>query len=112
MIKQPSWAKHTYPSLIGWRTDKELIKSQRFTQEQVDEWNDANRSTSKALNEDVIIDETPEVVAEPEVLTEAPIVNTPLADMTANEKTNVLTDKKPKSKPKGVKKWLNKLKKT
>ena len=40
MIKSPSWCKDAVPSTKGWHHPRtcELLKSQSFTQEQVEAW--------------------------------------------------------------------------
>lgn len=39
MIKRPHYAKDAHPTQQGWVNSKgELIKSQRISQEQIDEW--------------------------------------------------------------------------
>lgn len=50
MIKQPNWAKDTHPTQEGWVNSKgELVKSQRITQQEIDEWYGAN--TKQMLHE-------------------------------------------------------------
>jgi len=67
MIKAPNWAPYATPSTRGWHgKNGELLKSQALTQEQVNEWNNANTV----------------------MLTEAP-VSKPLESMTATERALV-----------------------
>jgi hypothetical protein len=50
MIKAPSWCKDAVPSTKGWHHPRtcELLKSQSFTQEQVDEWHGPKKKPAKS----------------------------------------------------------------
>lgn len=49
MIKAPSWCKDAVPSTKGWHHPRtcELLKSQSFTQEQVDVWHGPKKKPAK-----------------------------------------------------------------
>lgn len=56
MIKAPSWCKDAVPSTKGWHHPRtcELLKSQSFTQEQVDEWHGPKKKPAKSKPEPVV----------------------------------------------------------
>lgn len=39
MIKRPSWAKGAHPTVNGWVKNGELLKSQKISQKDIDEFN-------------------------------------------------------------------------
>ena len=58
MIKAPSWCKDAVPSTKGWHHPRtcELLKSQSFTQEQVDAWHGPKAKPAKAKSEPVVVE--------------------------------------------------------
>lgn len=58
MIKAPSWCKDAVPSTKGWHHPRtcELLKSQSFTQEQVDAWHGPKAKPAKAKPEPVVVE--------------------------------------------------------
>lgn len=72
MIKAPSWCKDAVPSTKGWHHPRtcELLKSQSFTQEQVDAWHGSKKKPAKKPDLTVVepVQETPYIfeVKDPE----------------------------------------------
>ena len=58
MIKAPSWCKDAVPSTKGWHHPRtcELLKSQSFTQEQVEVWHGPKAKPAKAKPEPVVVE--------------------------------------------------------
>ena len=79
MIKPPNWCLYAVPSPRGWHHPRngELLVSQRFTQDEIDEFNGVVAEPEPVVEE---------VVYEaPQMLHEAPVGNKSLEDMTKNE---------------------------
>ena len=73
MIKAPSWCKDAVPSTKGWHHPRtcELLKSQSFTQEQVEAWHGPKKKPAKKKPELKVVEpaqETPYIfeVKDPE----------------------------------------------
>lgn len=80
MIKPPNWCLYAVPSTRGWHHPRngELLVSQKFTPEQVDEFNGVVPAPVHPVVEEVIHEE-------PQMLHEAPVGNKSLEDMTKSE---------------------------
>jgi len=100
-ISPPKWAKNAVATLRGWVVGNELVKSQKFTQDQVDEFNGV-----KADPEPVIVEPTPVLVADvveaaPEPIMEAPSVD--LSSMTKAQLVQYAADNNIEVDPKSTK---------
>lgn len=97
MIKRPAWAKDAVPTERGWVRGKELLTCRRHTPEEIAEWYAAQGQTEvktvekavvkkekkpRAKKVKTVIEKTKE---EGQLLTEAPISNTSLGDMTTTQ---------------------------
>lgn len=76
-IKAPGWCPKAIPTLRGWKHHKtpEILKPAKLTQAQIDEWHGITP-------EPVVENKT---VTEPTMLTEAPVANKSLEEMTKLE---------------------------
>lgn len=98
MIKQPLWAKGSVPTERGWVRGKEVLTCRRHTPEEIAEWYAAQQP--KAAIAKVVakvvekekkvrtkkVKEVKETTAnQGQLLTEAPISNTSIGDMTTTQ---------------------------
>lgn len=70
-IQQPIWAKDAIPTLRGWERNGELLVSRKHSQQELDQY---FGNTIEPIVENFI--------AQPVLITEAPINNISLEDMT------------------------------
>jgi len=63
-IKAPNFCKNAVPTLKGWCHPKtgELLKSQRISQEDINEWNKVEEPTVVVVEEPPVVTETPPAV--------------------------------------------------
>lgn len=62
MLKAPKWLKDAKPTTLGWThpVSGELLKSQRFTAEQVAEWHDDKNPPAAPVIESPVEEPSPE----------------------------------------------------
>lgn len=76
-IQAPNWCKDAVPTERGWERNGELLVARKHRQDELDEYFGVSQPV---IEEPAVVEE--EVEIEVELLTEAPISNVSLADMT------------------------------
>lgn len=76
-IQAPNWCKDAIPTERGWERNGELLVARKHRQDELDEYFGVSQPV---VEEPAVVEE--EVEIEVELLTEAPISNVSLADMT------------------------------
>jgi hypothetical protein len=91
MIKRPAWAKDAYPTERGWKRGRELLTARRHTPEEVAEWMAANAETPVKTVKLTEAKKAPRKkkekveVKEAVLLSEAPVSNKSIGEMTLAE---------------------------
>lgn len=90
-IKAPNWCSNAVPTANGWEdpVTGEVYVSARFTQEQLDEYNEANNPK-------------PTRTRKPQVLREAPVNNVSLDDMSEDDLDALSEQSGIEVKPRGL----------
>lgn len=91
MIKAPNWCKNAIPTNKGWEdpVTGEVYVSARFTQQQLDEYNEAQNPKPKRTSK-------------PQVLREAPVNNTSIEDMNETDLDALSEQSGLEVKPRGL----------
>lgn len=79
MIKAPAWAKGAHPTLRGWVRNGELLKGQKISQKDIDEWYGKEVAPAAPVVEPEPVVEAPVAEPKPEITEES------LADLSKQE---------------------------
>lgn len=83
MIKAPNYVPHSTPGKSGWYVGSELVTARQHSQAELNEWNEAK--TPKPKKKKRRYKKKAKIVEKAIMLTEAPIGNKSLSEMTKEE---------------------------